>query len=651
MKQNHIEIQPPKPKQYSTESELMTKNLKSFDENNTYENPIKTTFTKTNKKVNLETRVTDEEMIRSNSTITSLMNKAEALIGRYHVFHAIKLYKRALKCAIQAPNDPGVYSSSPTVILEKDNSDQREERDCISNEDYYSFSSRIRHPEEGTRDPEEKEESHNIPILLNCIGSCYFSQGEFLSAINSHNNALDYCSSAGLQMNHPIAESSNAAILNIKQILSCTQPAIALNSEGWICEVVNRYDDALKIYKEALSILKLSFGDQHPLVASALNKIGTVYWRKGEYRIALRLLMDALQIFDLTLGGKHLSNADVLCNLGNVYLAIGNFSNAMKSFQRGFSILKVMLGDNHPAVAKMLIRIGMVYDEEGKLNKAMKLYREGLTIQKQSLGNTHVDVAATLNSIGVIYEKQHKFTKSLMSYEEALHIYTKELNERSVDVAVTLNNIGEVHRHLRKYDDAMGAYQKALTIMTDVLGKNHRNVAATLHNIALIHFCKGEYTQAIELYRRVLSIQRLALGEEHPDIAVTLSNMGEVYEERGDNTTNPQEAKNNYHKSVRLYKKALRVRRASLGSNHFFIAVTLHKLGEFYHEKDINFSKALRRFKEALKVYRTNFFDDEHPYVREVVDYITIIQSSMLSSNSSDFCQHSSESSSVYEED
>jgi len=229
----------------------------------------------------------------------------------------------------------------------------------------------------------------------------------------------------------------------------------------------------------------------------------------------------------------------------------------------------------------------------------------------------------------------------MKAYEEALSIYRAALGgDNYVDVAVTLNNVGQIYRHLGKYDKAMDAYQRALAVMKASLGDSHRNVAATLHNIALLKTTQGEYDEALVLYKEVLTVQRSALGDEHPDVAVTLSNMAEVFEYHGDigergkclrstgrkssvlSSPSSSYRRGKYRKATRLYKKALRVRRASLGPDHYFVALTCQKLGTFHLKKERDYSEALRRFTEALEIYRKNGMGDNEPQVSETLHYM-----------------------------
>jgi len=461
-----------------------------------------------------------------------------------------------------------------------------------------------------------------LPQLLNNIGRCQLARGECNDAIKSHKEALSIYRNAHLPDDHPDVSRTLRRLSDVGRAVTSLRDANASIKTGRTYENQGRYEKAMGVYTDALDAMRKAFGDVHPFVAAQLNKKGILHWKMGDYEMAMTSLMGALRVYEMALGKSHPDAGETLHNIALVHYSKGEHDEAMSFYQKSFSVRKAALGVNHPDTARTIIRIGMVHDDRGLYSKAMKLFNEGLRIQKAALGNVHVDVAATLNSIGIVHEKSGEFEEAMKAYTEAFGIYKAELGERHVDVAVTLNNIGEVHRHLGKYDMAMSTYEKALNIMTEALGENHRNVAVTLHNIALVHSLTGKHSEALDLYRRALGVQRSALGDQHPDVAVTLDNMGELYERRGDLVKPAEETDDKmgkYQKATKLYKKALRVRRAALGDHHFFVALTLSKIGKFHQDKENDYNEALRRFSEALTIYKVNEFGREHPYVKEVM--------------------------------
>merc|ERR1712037_433616 len=96
--------------------------------------------------------------------------------------------------------------------------------------------------------------------------------------------------------------------------------------------------------------------------------------------------------------------------------------------------------------------------------------------------------------------------------------------------------------------------------------------------------------------------------------------MGRVYERRGTAKTDAEERTDKFMKALKLYKKALRARRAAMGEHHVYVAFTLFQMGRFHRIKDCNITEATRRYQEALTVYKNNNMDKHHPYVKAVLE-------------------------------
>ena len=64
-------------------------------------------------------------------------------------------------------------------------------------------------------------------------------------------------------------------------------------------------DIALRYLQESLEITRRVVGNEHPITASSLNNLGTLYCDKGDYDRALPLLQQSLEIRERVLGEEH----------------------------------------------------------------------------------------------------------------------------------------------------------------------------------------------------------------------------------------------------------------------------------------------------------------------------------------------------------
>jgi tetratricopeptide (TPR) repeat protein len=75
------------------------------------------------------------------------------------------------------------------------------------------------------------------------------------------------------------------------------------NTLGAISSGEKKYDESLKYYQKALSILKVAVGEGHDAYADCYKNIGVAYYEMGDYPQALSYLKKALDIY-IKLGGE-----------------------------------------------------------------------------------------------------------------------------------------------------------------------------------------------------------------------------------------------------------------------------------------------------------------------------------------------------------
>lgn len=95
-----------------------------------------------------------------------------------------------------------------------------------------------------------------------------------------------------------------------------------------------KYREADTVAKEALKVAKLTFGPNHPAVATSLNNLAVLYRAQGRYAQAEPLYKRALVIREKALGPGHPRVANVLKKLANIYQEMGRDEEAKKLLER-----------------------------------------------------------------------------------------------------------------------------------------------------------------------------------------------------------------------------------------------------------------------------------------------------------------------------
>ena len=115
----------------------------------------------------------------------------------------------------------------------------------------------------------------------------------------------------------------------------CINLAAAYNSLGY-------YNEAIKLYSEALQIKKTIFGDQDSAILHLYNRLASVYRSLENYQKALEMFSWSLELSKTLFGATSLNVAALYANLASVYRATGDYKKADKLSRKYFDIIDVI---------------------------------------------------------------------------------------------------------------------------------------------------------------------------------------------------------------------------------------------------------------------------------------------------------------------
>jgi tetratricopeptide (TPR) repeat protein len=84
-----------------------------------------------------------------------------------------------------------------------------------------------------------------------------------------------------------------------------------------------KYDEAIRLLKEATEITGKALGKEHPEYARNLNNLAVTYYKTGRYSEALPLFEEASQIWEETLSPEHPNIAIVKESIKNCRMTMG----------------------------------------------------------------------------------------------------------------------------------------------------------------------------------------------------------------------------------------------------------------------------------------------------------------------------------------
>ncbi|MFC1851791.1 tetratricopeptide repeat protein [candidate division CSSED10-310 bacterium] len=245
---------------------------------------------------------------------------------------------------------------------------------------------------------------------------------------------------------------------------------LAYNNYGVLLQIQKKYDDALKNFQKALEL----FPETKEKVI-ATNNIGLNFDLQGEYDTAIKYYLQALELNPSYYEGCH--------NLGSVYLAQNDLDNAIKTLSKAIKLIET--GDivnKAAAIQNSSQFLALAYFRKGELEITEKIIA----------GLIHLNPFNEMNYavLGDVYIKKQAYKEATDQFLKGLSCNPNSLNSRA-GLGLALAYMGEL-------DKAIEEINIALTLNKDTV--------IARKNAGLVYKMKGDLERAQKEWEAGLKI-------------------------------------------------------------------------------------------------------------------------------------------------
>ena len=423
--------------------------------------------------------------------------------------------------------------------------------------------------------------------------------------------------------------------------ISVANVSVAL---GDLMDEAQDYEQAIKLYRDAISILSTKLGDDHSTTMETRTTFGTILEHAKLYEEAIQTFY-LVTVMQRALHGEK-EAADSLVHIARVLRKKEDYAQSIKELKRALKIYRETLGDAHVKVSDTVDEIASLYVTIGDFDKSAAILEEVVKLKAATMGMKSKEVAETLISLATTYECSEEFTKSMKALKKAYKIYTEIGGYSSEDSTSTLNKIAQLYDATGDHNRASIAYlgvlrgrkinygnsnlkvgetyfklgrslretgqvEKALKCMKEALpiyvGKgvemgDVEMIAEIMHEMAILNKEKKFYNEAARIFKQELGVRRKIGQSEYPMIAKTLNHMGIVEFEMKNNT-----------RALKYLVEALTIYQKN-GEKSVDCAEVLFNSGLVF-EATSNKDRALEAFDEAANIFKAHGYKDNHPHI------------------------------------
>ncbi len=209
-----------------------------------------------------------------------------------------------------------------------------------------------------------------------------------------------------------------------------------LHEIGVLFDAKAAYSDAEPLKRRVVEIFEVSYGSEHPDVASALNNLASHLYRTNRLAEAEPLMRRALAIDEASYGSDHPNVAIRLNNLAQLLQATNRLAEAEPLMHRAMAIDEASYGSDHPKVAIRLNNLAQLLQATNRLAEAEPLMHRAMAIDEASYGSDHPNVAIRLNNLAQLLKATNRLAEA------------EPLMRRNVVILITFSQQGFQHPNL-----------------------------------------------------------------------------------------------------------------------------------------------------------------------------------------------------------
>jgi tetratricopeptide (TPR) repeat protein len=322
-------------------------------------------------------------------------------------------------------------------------------------------------------------------------------------------------------------EKANDLYTQIQNIITPNQLEYAksLNGLANIYHHTHKYEDALKLHKEALKFIdpnrdKFELAITHSEIAKIFEEVNANAEAISAYKVAIESVKN--------LGNRPIYLQYYIKNskrLANLYRKVNDIKNAKETLLNMYEMQKLLFVKNQSEytmdMIKSLEQIAEVFYLAGDYNRSLEVNQtlfESFKYLASFDENFKSNMADSLNAIAVIVSQNKPF-EAIDKFNEALTILNREFLEQPLQygakVATIIINIGLIYRKLNQTELAKSMIKEAVEIIQNLIENNILFEDMILINAlnSLAHICieTKELEEAKEYYEKLVEF----LSDEH----------------------------------------------------------------------------------------------------------------------------------------
>jgi tetratricopeptide (TPR) repeat protein len=244
---------------------------------------------------------------------------------------------------------------------------------------------------------------------------------------------------------------------------------------------LNQYDIALIYYERGYSINKFL---QTEIDDNTLNKIATTYYRLGKYLNALKIYLEDLSVIRIKYGENSKNYAFATSNIANSYNKLKKFKEAEDYYLITLQKKEFLFGKISVEFSSTLAWLTDLYISTKQFKKAEKFCLELIEIREKLSGNKNYYYQHNLFKLAKVYEGLGDLTNAEIRYNEL--VSKIELRDSSFQILYFQSLVSLTKIYLQN-GDFPKAKTSLLKLQSKGLSKSFPNSYIQYLNVSMVY--------------------------------------------------------------------------------------------------------------------------------------------------------------------
>jgi tetratricopeptide (TPR) repeat protein len=246
------------------------------------------------------------------------------------------------------------------------------------------------------------------------------------------------------------------------------QTLVAMNDYALALDDLNRDDEAIPVYEEAIEMARATLGPDSEREATLLHNFAAVMEQRDAAR-SEEMYREALRIRAKVLGPEHSRTLLAANSLASFYWSADRLDEAEPIYVETLAARIELLGETHPHTLNSMDNLGTLYLKRGDWDRAMAHTGRALEIIRAEFGPRSFRAARTMNNVAAIHRGMGDYAEAERIFGEAYDILRSQ-DGRELYAGWIRRNQGHMLWELERYDEAESAMVEAVAVLSEVSG-------------------------------------------------------------------------------------------------------------------------------------------------------------------------------------